>query len=203
MSILQTVRTTTRSKHDLMEKLIGSDRLDKFSIDDYKLLLSTNYIFHSHLEDKARDLLSDYQQKNPIQATKLNFKERVKAISLEHELKNILAAENFEALKRIPNTVSFLDYYSLLGRLYVAEGSMLGGKMMHKILLQNPQINKSTTFDFFKNYESKTPRLWKSFKELVEEECQTETEKKQFLEGAEKSYLYFEKSFHKAKNILG
>lgn len=212
MSILQIVRITTRPKHDLIESLIGSDRLANFSIEDYKLLLSTNFIFHSHLEEKVREFLSkraflekkinNKQTNEEKQVLKLNFKERVKTISLEQELKHLLPSLVFKKLKSIPNKVSFLDYHSLLGRIYVAEGSMLGGKMMHKILSQNPKISKVTNFDFFKNYEEKTSQLWKSFKELVEQECQTEEEQRLFLEGAEYSYLYFEQSFYKAKNIL-
>lgn len=202
MSLLQTVRTTTASKHDLMENLIGADRLNNFSIDDYKLLLSTNFIFHSHVEEKIRKFLSETEPKEQKQIAQLEFQERIKAIFLEHELQEMLSAETFEALKFIPNTVSFLDYYSLLGYMYVAEGSMLGGKTMYKILSQNTQINDTTTFEFFKSYQEKTSSLWKSFRELVEEDCQTQAQKEHFLEGAEKSYLYFEKSFYTAKNIL-
>ncbi|WP_375561925.1 biliverdin-producing heme oxygenase [Bernardetia sp. OM2101] len=207
MSILQTVRTATRSKHDLMENLIGSDRLSIFSIEDYNLLLSTNYLFHSHLEAKVRIFLSTLDQKKQQepqekQLIKLNFKERVKAISLEQELKHILPLSTFEKLKSLPNTIYFLDYYSLLGHVYVAEGSMLGGKMMHKVLSQNTHINKVTRFEFFKNYQHKTLELWKDFKELVVEGCTSEQQKEHFLDGAEKSYMYFEKAFYQAKNIL-
>ncbi len=226
MSILQTVRTSTRSKHDLMENLIGSDRLSEFSIEDYILLLSTNFIFHSHLEEKVKEFLLEEEAQNEYKKeaqkedkknnkknnknkelenkwiTKFDFDERIKAIVLEQELKNILPPSTFKEVKAIQNTVSFLDYHSLLGRVYVAEGSMLGGKMMQKILAQNEQINQVTNFDFFKSFEGTAFPLWKSFKELVEEECVTEKQQENFLNGAEKSYLYFEQSFYKAKNIL-
>lgn len=200
MSILQTVRTATRSKHDLMENLIGSDRLSDFTIDDYKLLLSTNYLFHSHLEQQIAFFLSIKIDAKYIK--KLDFINRIKEVSLETELKKLLPSTIFQELSSQKNTIRFSSFENLLGWFYVAEGSMLGGKMMHKILSQNTAISSVTDFDFFKNYEGKTSQLWKSFKELVEEECITENQKEHFLDGAEKAYLYFEKSFYKVKNSL-
>lgn len=200
MSILQTVRTATRSKHDLMEKLIGSERLNTFSIEEYELLLSTNYIFHSNLEQNSSIFLSLEGREEQIK--KINFTNRIKKVSLEIELQKLLSESVFRKVYVEESPIYFLGFSSLLGWMYVAEGSMLGSKMMYKILSQNPQISKVTTFDFFKNYAEKTSQLWKSFKELVEEECQTERDKELFLEGAEKAYMYFEKSFYKAKNIL-
>ena len=202
MSILQTVRTLTRPKHDLMENLIGSDRLTNFSIEDYKLLLSTNFVFHSHLEKKIEEFISNEELQKEKFLTKFDFEERIKSISLEHELQSILPSFVFAELKNIENTVSFIDYSSLLGRVYVAEGSMLGGKMMYKILSQNSQINVVTNFDFFKSFQEAAFPLWKSFKELVEEQCITEKQKENFLNGAEESYHYFEKSFYTSKSIL-
>lgn len=204
MSILQKVKSITRPKHDLMEKLLGSDRLENFSIEEYELLISTHYIFHSHLEEKAKEFLSDTdsQKENKKQVEKLNLKEKVKSISLEYELKQLLVAPHFQKIKEIPNTISLSNYYSLLGRIYVAEGSMLGGQMMYRILSQNQQISAATDFSFFKNYEMKTPSLWKAFIKLVEEECVSEEKQELFIEGAEKSYLYFEGAFYKSENIL-
>ncbi len=200
MSILQTVRTVTSSKHEIMEKLIGSDRLSNFSIEDYKLLMSTNYLFHSHLEHKIDLFLSI--QANQKQGFKLDFENRLKTIYLEEELKKIIPLSIFQELKSQQNTISFSSFDNLLGWLYVAEGSMLGGKMIHKVLSQNEEVNHLTDFDFYKNYQEKTSSLWKSLKEFIEEKCATEKEKEQFLDGAEKSYLYFENCFYTSKNTL-
>ncbi|WP_291725795.1 biliverdin-producing heme oxygenase [Bernardetia sp.] len=204
MPILQTVRKETRSQHNLMENLIGSDRLEHFSVKDYELLLGTHFIFHSHLEEEIRVFLAEKSNQEVYQELfkKLSFEEHIKSVSLENELKQILPPAKFDALKAIPNTVRITDYCMLLGRMYVAEGSMLGGKIMYKIFSQNAQLNSVTKFDFFKNYEIKTPRLWNSFKKIVEEECESKEAQKLFLEGVELSYFYFEKSFHKCKNIL-
>lgn len=200
MSILQTVRTATASKHEIMEKLIGSDRLSNFSIEDYKLLLSTNYLFHSHLEHKIDLFLSIQSNKNSDY--KLDFENRLKTIYLEEELKKLIPLSVFQELKSQENTISFSSFDALLGWLYVAEGSMLGGKMIHKILSQNEEVNHLTDFDFYQNYQEKTSSLWKTLKELIEQKCITEKEKEQFLDGAEKSYLYFESCFYEAKNTL-
>ncbi|WP_338790295.1 biliverdin-producing heme oxygenase [Bernardetia sp. MNP-M8] len=202
MSILQTVRTVTRPRHDLMESLIGSDRLSNFSVEDYKLLLSTNYLFHSHLEHQSHFFLSLKDENQEEQIKKLDFLNRIKKDSLEIELRAMLPVAIFQELKQQENTIHFSSFENLLGWLYVAEGSMLGGKMIHRILAQNKEIPLVTNFDFFKNYEEKTSYLWKSFKELVEQACNSEQKKESFLEGAEKSYLYFEAAFYKAKNIL-
>ncbi len=210
MSILQTVRTTTASKHNLMENLIGSDHLNDFSVEEYKLLLSTNYLFHSHLEHQITVFLSflgekeKEEEKNAKkeQINKLDFSNRIKGFTLENELKKLIPSTVFQELKSQENTVSFSGFENLLGWLYVAEGSMLGGKMIHKVLSQNKEISLITEFDFYKDYENKTPLLWKSLKELIEEKCSNENENEQFLDGAEKSYLCFEQSFYKAKNIL-
>lgn len=202
MSILQTVRTTTASKHNLMENLIGSDHLNDFSVEEYKLLLSTNYLFHSHLEHQITVFLSFLEEQEKEQINKLDFSNRIKGFALENELKKLISSTVFQELKSQENTISFSGFENLLGWLYVAEGSMLGGKMIHKILSQNKEISLITEFDFYKDYENKTSLLWKSLKELIEEKCSNENENEQFLDGAEKSYLCFEQSFYKAKTIL-
>ncbi len=200
MSILQTVRNLTRSKHDVMENLIGSDRLSDFSIQDYRLLMSTNFLFHSHLEHHISLFLSLEATEEEIE--KLNFVNRIKTVHLKTELEALLPSSVFEELKLYDINISFSSFENLLGWIYVAEGSMLGGKMMHKILSQNKEISPLTEFEFYANYSNKTSALWKSLKELVEEKCVTENAKEQFLNGAEQSYTYFENCFYKARNSL-
>jgi heme oxygenase len=200
MSILQTIQTYIRPKRDLMKNLIGLDRLNDFSIEDYTLFLSANYIFHSNLEQNISFFLSVEARDEQIK--KVNFTNRIKNVSLEIELKNLVSPSIFQTLRLEESVIPFSGFNGLLGCLYVAEGSMLESEMMYEVLSQNPKISEVTTFHFFKNYEGRVSKLWKSFTELVEEECQTELDQKIFLEGVEKSYLQLEQSFYRAKNIL-
>lgn len=203
MSILHTVRTATRSKHDAMENLIGSEHIKKFSILDYQLLLGTNFLFHLHLEKVIQHFLKQQNTTSYLNGEEeLNFEAHIKSISLEKEANQLFTPSVFQQLKQQENTIIFSNFENLLGWLYVAEGSMLGGKTIYKILSKNTEIALVTDFDFYKNYEHKTSKLWNFFTKFIEEKCKTPIQQEDFLDGAEQSYSYFEKSFYKVKNIL-
>lgn len=190
--LLETVRESNKSNHDGMEELIGSNRLSEFSIADYRLLMITNYIFHSSLENQLSATFSNKQKEL------LDFGKRKKSESLNSDLQKM----KVDTGKIDFPSLNIDNFITGLGWLYVAEGSMLGGKYIHKILAENKTISAKSDFTFFKVYGSDTGVLWKKFKDLVEAECVSENQQENFKLGVGQAYNYFQKSFRQAESTI-
>lgn len=77
-----------------------------------------------------------------------------------------------------------------LGGLYVLEGAALGGNVIKKQLLQNPEF-ANLSFHYYGMYGEKLSEYWKSFLKILEENV---SDKDAALSGASKTYHLFLKS---------
>ncbi len=154
--------------------------------------MATNYLFHSSLEHNLNQLLS------PVEKSEIDFTARLKTSSLIEDLNELSISTKGLELQNL----AIADYFSALGWLYVAEGSMLGGKYIYQILSRNEEVGSKSSFHFHKIYGAETGKMWKSFRNLVEQECKTEKAQLLFTDGVKKAYDFFEVSFFEAQTAL-
>lgn len=167
--IANLLRTQTAEKHQQLESLMFVNDImnNTLSIDDYKKLLTINYIIHQKLEHKLANMLD-----NEL-AEKLGMKSRLKLDSLEKDLSFweidslTLPALNFEFF--IPDN----NNAEVLGALYVLEGATLGGNVIKKhILANNNFIGKEDGLNYYGVYGDELSTKWKTFVSILNETVQ-------------------------------
>lgn len=167
--IANLLRTQTAEKHQQLESIMFVNDImnNTLSIDDYKKLLTINYIIHQKLEHKLANMLD-----NEL-AEKLGMKSRLKLDSLEKDLSFweidslTLPALNFEFF--IPDN----NNAEVLGALYVLEGATLGGNVIKKhILANNNFIGKEYGLNYYGVYGDELSAKWKTFVSILNETVQ-------------------------------
>jgi len=133
------LKQNTAQFHDAAEKLFSSDKIfsKTFTLDDYKKIISTNYLMLLHSEDKIFSSLSENFSE------KLKLDQRVKLPLIEKDLSS-LSLEN----QAPSHNLEFANEHEALGAMYVIEGSTLGGNVIAKQLSRTEGFEK-VTFNFF------------------------------------------------------
>lgn len=171
------LKKNTADLHDAAEKLFNSQKIfDRtFTLDDYKKIITNNYIMLLNSENEIFTYLSDQFSE------KLQLNERKKLGLIEKDLES-LSIENQIPLQK----VDISDQNEALGMMYVIEGSTLGGNVIAKQLSKTEGFEE-VTFNFFGCYQDKTGAMWKNFKEILDSEVQEE-HYDEVLAGAKKLY---------------
>ena len=82
-----------------------------------------------------------------------------------------IQADLLEINARVPEPsslgINLLSDSEVIGMMYVAEGSMLGNRMIYKTLQNNQHIAPYSSFLFLNGYGSQTSRLWKEFLQVL------------------------------------
>lgn len=154
MSLLERLRAETRPQHEQTEALFYTQVLQNgtLTVDKYRHLLRTHWQYHQALEtaiDRFSDFFRDYAPET-----------RCKTAWLEHDL----ALLN----EPLPQQMAklFIDWspVALLGAAYVSEGSMLGGKVIGRLLQKNPLVQSvAAQGRFYGGYGAETGNQWKRF----------------------------------------
>lgn len=153
-TLLVRLRNETRARHEQTEKLLYADaiRAGTLSRTEYGQLLRMHYLFHQALETAVA-----------VQAVFFTGCDRV-----ARQKTPWLVAD----LKRLgvplpePRPELFADWnaYQLLGAMYVAEGSTLGGQVIAKALARIPELSEIiASSQFFIGYGEQTGLRWKTF----------------------------------------
>lgn len=171
------LKKNTADLHNATEKLFNSQKIfDRtFTLDDYKKIITRNYIMLLNSEDEIFNQLSDKFSK------KLQLSERRKLNLIEKDLKSLSIEDQFPMQK-----VHISAQNEALGMMYVIEGSTLGGNVIAK-QLSKTQGFEGVTFNFFGCYHENTGTMWKNFKEILDSEVQEESYDEVLL-GAKKLY---------------
>lgn len=173
------LKQNTAEYHDAAEKLFNSEKIfnKTFTLEDYKKIISTNYLMLLHSEDKIFRSLSDKYSE------KLQLSNRKKLSLIEKDLES-LSLENQNATHHL----EFNNEHEALGAMYVIEGSTLGGNVIAKQLSKTEGFDE-VTFNFFGCYQENTGSMWKNFKEVLDTEV-TEENYNEVLSGAKKLYTF-------------
>lgn len=179
MIVSEYLKQNTAEYHDAAEKLFNSEKIfnKTFTLEDYKKIISTNYLMLLHSENKIFDSLSDKFSE------KLQLSNRKKLHLIEKDLES-LALKNQNA----SHELEFSNENEALGAMYVIEGSTLGGNVIAKQLSKTEGFD-SVTFNFFGCYQENTGSMWKNFKEVLDTEVAEESYD-EVLSGAKKLYTF-------------
>lgn len=173
------LKQNTAEYHDAAEKLFNSEKIfnKTFTLEDYKKIISSNYLMLLHSEDQIFRSLSDKY------ADKLQLSNRKKLPLIEKDLES-LSLEN----KTITHKLQFDNEHEALGAMYVIEGSTLGGNVIAKQLSKTEGFDE-VTFNFFGCYQDNTGPMWKNFIEVLDTEVDEENYN-EVLSGAKKLYTF-------------
>ncbi|KQN38594.1 hypothetical protein ASE92_03990 [Pedobacter sp. Leaf41] len=164
--IANLLRTETAENHAALESLMFVNEImnNTLSIENYKKLLTINYIIHQKLENKLANMLD-----NDL-ADRLDMKNRLKLAALEKDLAYwqidslTLPALNFELFVAEKNNAE------VLGALYVLEGATLGGNVIKKHILANPNFsNHEGGLNYYGVYGEELGSKWKNFVTILNE----------------------------------
>ena len=165
------LRTETADRHKALEAMMFVNEIMKhsLSVEEYKTLLTVNYIVHQKLENKLANSL------DANIANKLEMNSRLKLTSLERDLTywNIdpltLPALDFELFIPEKNNAA------VLGAFYVLEGATLGGNVIKKHLLSNPNFEgHEAGLNYYGVYSEQLGAKWKTFLNVLNETVEEE-----------------------------
>jgi len=154
------LKTETAKKHEALEASMFVNQImnNSLDVDDYKKLLTINYIIHQKLENKLANMLDTEL------ANELEMDSRLKINALEKDL-------NYWQIDNLTLPPLDFDLYvpekntaEILGSLYVLEGATLGGNVIKKYILANPNFkDHENGLNYYGVYGSALGAKWKSF----------------------------------------
>ncbi len=194
-SILQVLKQETSFLHKEAEEKNPAKYIIKNSItlEQYKAFLLQNYTLYKTLEDLL------IYNKNLLTAPFQKFVSNQKSEALKKDLSNL----NIFLNDTKPLTINFSNNYeSLLGVMYVIEGSMLGGQII-KNQIKKCEDLKNIPEQFFFGDASRTIQLrWSQFCKTLLEDSFTKEEVEQAVLSAKNTFLFFIEVFSENKKIV-
>lgn len=182
--IANLLRTETAQNHKKLESLMFVNEImnNSLSIDQYKKLLTINYIIHQKLENELANMLDS------VIAEQLEMKDRLKPNALTKDLDywNInsltLPELAFELFIPEKNTAE------VLGALYVLEGATLGGNVIKRHILANPNFkNHEDGLNYYGVYGEELSTKWKNFVSVLNERVE-EADYKRCINSANQTF---------------
>ncbi|WP_421939745.1 biliverdin-producing heme oxygenase [Pedobacter sp.] len=182
--IADLLRKETANKHQELESLMFVNEImnHSLSIEDYKTLLTINYIIHQKLENLLANML------DADLAGQLEMKSRFKLAALEQDLNywqidNLsLPGLDFELFIPQKNNAA------VLGALYVLEGATLGGNVIKKHIMANPAFKgHEAGLNYYGVYGNELSTKWKAFVSLLNESV-SEADYKSCIESANSTF---------------
>lgn len=186
--ILKQLKTRTATLHkETEENNFAKYILDhSITIEQYQSLLAQNYkayVTLSELSEKHLRLVDDDLK---------TFADAQKSQALKRDLNQL----NVEIPKKlnleIPENISS---FFILGMLYVAEGSMMGGLLIRKNLEGCTNLKCIEKHHFFGKSAPEVLNRWKSFTEAVETKTYTDAEIDEAVSGANFAFSVFKQSY--------
>lgn len=182
--IANLLRTETAENHKTLESLMFVNEImnNSLSIDQYKKLLTVNYIIHQKLENKLANML------DADIAAELEMNSRLKLSALEKDLNYwgidslTLPGLDFELFIPQKNTAE------VLGALYVLEGATLGGNVIKRHILANPNFKAHEGgLNYYGVYGEELSTKWKKFVSVLNERV-TETDYERCINSANQTF---------------
>ncbi|MNX07167.1 Heme oxygenase [compost metagenome] len=158
--IASLLRTETAANHKALESLMFVNEImnNTLSVEQYKKLLTINYIIHQKLENELSNML------DADIAAELDMNSRLKLTALEKDLNywqidNLtLPGLDFELFVPQKNTGE------VLGGLYVLEGATLGGNVIKRHILANKHFKgHEEGLNYYGVYGEELSEKWKTF----------------------------------------
>ncbi|QNN44349.1 biliverdin-producing heme oxygenase [Pedobacter roseus] len=182
--IANLLRTETAENHKTLESLMFVNEIvnNSLSIEQYKKLLTVNYIIHQKLENTLANML------DADIAAALEMNSRLKLSALEKDLNYwgidslTLPGLDFELYLPQKNTAE------VLGALYVLEGATLGGNVIKRHILANPNFkDQDGGLNYYGVYGEELSTKWKKFVSVLNERVE-EADYERCINSANKTF---------------
>lgn len=157
------LKEATKAHHDELEQLMFVNQImdGSLSLAQYQKLLVTNYLSHANFEEYIFSNLS------PALKEELALTDRVKLPALLKDVEELLI-EIPEFPANVNLTPMAADDASLLGAMYVMEGATLGGHVIVKRLLVNPNLQTlDLQYHYYQAYGPNLINNWKAFVQVL------------------------------------
>ncbi|RZJ82043.1 MAG: hypothetical protein EOO47_02045 [Flavobacterium sp.] len=158
MTLQEKLKAHTQSLHNELEQQMFVNQIMQktINIEQYKQLVSCNYLVHLHNEDEIFDKLSVEI------ADKIVVHKRRKLQSLSFDVDEVGLKK--QQLEQINITkLALKNEYAALGALYVLEGATLGGSVIIKQLRLNPNFPETFNFSYYGIYGKELIPNWQEF----------------------------------------
>ena len=158
--VLQTLRTATARDHERVESVLDlmSPTLDRAR------LCAVLTVMHSFWR-AAEGGLDAWAEREPADAAGLQWPKRRRGALFAADLR-ALGAEPADDDPELP---AVADTDEALGRLYVLEGSTLGGTFIHRHLTTLPDLAATGRLGAFSPYGAETGAMWHAFRRFTRE----------------------------------
>lgn len=153
------------------------------SLQGYRTLLQANFVFHCTIENQLVSVLLPGQQAD------LQLARRRK---IHHILSDLQALGDSPVHMLPPVSYQIQSFFQALGALYVTEGTAIGGAIIRKNLLKNPNIAPVAQIHFYGCYGDQLSPLWKSFAEYLNGFAGNPVAVKEMIFQARESFLLYE-----------
>ena len=163
------LKTGTLANHDATEALAYPENLQQgtLSADQYRQLLLANWTIHRTLETAFAEALADNDSTSDVLADFFEHKSQwlEKDLQQVHAIRGNTKWGNVNTLANVAVTYSGIP--ELIGAMYVVEGSMLGGQVIRRWLLANPNLRDFQPFHFYGGHQQQTGQRWRTFRQLA------------------------------------
>lgn len=185
------IKTSTTIDHKNAEKHSYGHEIMSRSLtkEQYAQLLVANYTYIAAWEKQ-------WAQLSNMDTTQFDLTSRSKTTLLENDLKSMGVDPSNSILIDLETPSTLAQF---VGRMYVIEGSTLGGAMIEKQLQLNPNLN-DCSFEFYGGYGPNLIPFWKSF--LAElNKIENEDDQNEAVLWAKRSFNDMETCFINAKSM--
>ncbi|MFT4521214.1 MAG: heme oxygenase [Bacteroidia bacterium] len=192
MNVRDRLKTETATQHAHTESFsYGKEIMSRtLNTSQYQELLIANYLYIKAWEDQWASLSFDVPESMNLQA-------RRKSTWLVNDLK----ALGLDVSKLPVFTIaSVSSYAAFLGRMYVIEGSTMGGAVISKQLALNEHLT-GYNFQFYGAYGPELLPMWRSFLAHLDA-IATEDDSDETIAAAKESFSRFSEAFAAAKSAV-
>jgi heme oxygenase (biliverdin-IX-beta and delta-forming) len=182
-SAREVLKSATEQHHKEIEEVIQFSAIT--NLDRYKMLVQRFLAFYAPVEDQVRlgrlDCALDWERRK-----------KTPALLVDHQALGLERAPQFGGFRRLESIPQ------LLGYLYVAEGSTLGGQFLFKQFSRAFNLDENTGARFFYGYGPDTGKKWQSFLTVLEAELQTAEHRQAAAESAEETFVKMAEFFKRS-----
>lgn len=186
MDLLSHLRQATKDLHEATEEYSNASKIIDYSIEqkEYISLLQENYIAYKSIEcaiaEKRPHTLLDKLMHTP-------------------EISSWISKDLNGDVPQASNTFRFNSAIEALGGIYVITGSLLGGALLGKHLLECKNI-QGKEHNFYSIKDRSRIGRWQNFKKEMSSSSFTPSEEESIIQGANKAFQLFLDVF-KTKNL--
>lgn len=168
------LKSETQAIHAEVEKLSHAEAIMSHTLSQtgYKNLLAVNYAFHCGIHQAIHIGFSSDMDTGLCVTERSQHHAALKNLQICHAatlpsridaLSRDLSSNHSSILTTPCQPPQLSTLAQAFGAMYVVQGSMLGGAVIHRALQKNPSLKPCQPFRFYSSFGSETGPQWKQF----------------------------------------